>query len=86
MTDTPRTDYQINRDAELKLGGDPLKYARVESEFARKLERENSELVRLGNELCGWLESLTQEPNMLHLCLDQRRTLRQDIKNWKAIQ
>ena len=86
MTDTPRTDDYINGNGKLKLGGDPLKYARVESDFARQLERENNELVRLGNQLCDWLESLTQETHMSHLCLDQRRTLKQDIKNWKAFQ
>lgn len=40
MSDTPRTDSQINGKGTLKLGGDPLKYAIVESEFARTLERE----------------------------------------------
>lgn len=82
MTDTPRTDNYINGNAELKLGGNALKYARVESEFARQLERENKQLERLGNELCDWLEVL-EETYMQHLCLHQRRILRQDIKNWK---
>ena len=85
MSDTPRTDNHINAGAELKLGGDPLKYARVESDFARQLERENNQLVRLGNELCDWLEVL-EETYLPHLCIEQRRILRQDIINWKAFQ
>ena len=82
MTDTSRTDNHINAGAKIKLGGDPLKYARVESEFARKLERENNELVRLGNALCEWCEAQVDQP-LQYFCIDQMRTLKQDIKNWR---
>ena len=70
MSETPISDNTKHNVAELGM-------------LCRRLERENNELVRLGNELCDWLESLTQETHMAHLCLEQRRTLKQDIKNWR---
>lgn len=76
MTDTPRTDQSVYPMNDVDI---------VWPEFARQLERENNELVRLGNELCDWLEVL-EETYLPHLCLHQRRILRQDISNWKAFQ
>lgn len=72
MSDTPISDSTPHNVADLGM-------------LYRKLERENSELVRLGNELCDWLEVL-EETYLPHLCLEQRRILRQDISNWKAFQ
>lgn len=80
MSDTPRTNARVKQMIDNDQAPEGLEY------WARNLERENNELVRLGNQLCDWLESLTQETHMSHLCLDQRRTLKQDIKNWKAFQ
>ena len=77
MSDTPRTNARVKQMIDNDQAPEGLEY------WARNLERENNELVRLGNELCDWLESLTQETHMAHLCLEQRRTLKQDIKNWR---
>lgn len=79
MNDTPRTNARVKQMIDNDQAPEGLEY------WARNLERENNELVRLGNELCEWLEVL-EETYLPHLCLEQRRILRQDISNWKAFQ
>lgn len=61
MSKTPRTDSQINGKGTLKLGGDPLKYAMVESEFARKLERELAAAQKKIESLRGEVEKAYNE-------------------------
>jgi hypothetical protein len=66
MSDTPRTDEQINGKPCTRfaiLAGDSLRNAVVQSEFARQLERElnaANEHIKLlkssGNELIEWLK------------------------------
>ena len=73
MSDTPRTDEQINGKPCTRfemLAGDSLRNASVPSEFARWLERElnaandHIKLLKItGDELLEWVKDGTSESN-----------------------
>ena len=86
MSDTPRTDAEANGGNSMGvLMGNGLRYALVQSEFARQLERElnaaNERIKRLeeaGNDLAWWFcqKEESQLSSMQSAALKRWRDLR----------
>ena len=85
MSETPRTDAEANEQYHMELAASRLRYALVQSEFARQLERElnaaNDRIKRLenaGNDLVWWFcqKEESQLSSMQSVALKQWRDLR----------
>ena len=83
MSDTPRTDEQINGKPCTRfeiLAGDSLRNASVPSEFARELERElnaaNAEIERLTAKVAQLYEGAEEAKQRIHSLIAERDTAR----------